>query len=504
MSSDRCDLGHQPRLANAGFARDGDDRAAAVQHCLEPVHHRGELGGATDQGGLVGGGGTGCRSRRSYQRVHGYPVRLAFQGDGRERFPDEGLADRSVHRFRDIDLPGQRFRHQPRGEVYGVAQTGEREPPLVAVGTAAQTPMGDADPDAGGRGGGRQRPQRQRGVSGAGRVVLVGDRRAEHRVEVRPLVAERQLQQVPAVRPDDLLCLPHERVQLADRLFVLVVVDSAEVDEHGVRRPKLRQEFAAAGDEALVDLGQEPALRDVRRQRDVVESDAGWPIAVFGHPRDNRADASAGLVASNLPDLRSIADGFERRAFENHFAPFGDGERVDQSSREDVHELDFRIADDETPRVARRDCHLHRQPHARPARRGDLAEAIHRFLHREPASRRAYAVVAVDPARHRASAAADDVAAPRLELLNQGVEHAIEMMGEHLRAALRPELLREGFGQRGEAGDVGEQRRPADAIRHGDAGGDRSPAAARNVGFEAGGHVRGSSIIASLARFAPA
>ena len=41
------------------------------------------------------------------------------------------------------------------------------------------------------------------------------------------------------------------------------------------------------------------------------------------------------------------------------------------------------------------------------------------------------------------------------------MEDAVQVAGQHLRGALRAELVRERLGQRREAGDVGEERRPA-------------------------------------------
>ena len=78
----------------------------------------------------------------------------------------------------------------------------------------------------------------------------------------------------------------------------------------------------------------------------------------------------------------------------------------------------------------------------------------------------ARAVVAVDPARDRVAREVDDVAAEPVELADDGVEDPADVGGQLLGAPLRPELVRERLGERREAADVGEQRGPADAVRH--------------------------------------
>ena len=57
---------------------------------------------------------------------------------------------------------------------------------------------------------------------------------AEDAVEVGALVAERQLEDVAAVAGHDRLGPPDERVELVDRVGVVVVVDAAEAQEHRV------------------------------------------------------------------------------------------------------------------------------------------------------------------------------------------------------------------------------------------------------------------------------
>ena len=68
------------------------------------------------------------------------------------------------------------------------------------------------------------------------------------------------------------------------------------------------------------------------------------------------------------------------------------------------------------------------------------------------------AVVTVQPRRHRVAAEVDDVAAPRVQRLHQRGEDEVERGAELLGATAFAELARQGLGERGEAGDVDEQR----------------------------------------------
>jgi hypothetical protein len=93
---------------------------------------------------------------RGLEREHRDRLRLALDGDRRELVPDERVAGRAAHRLRHENLAGRRLAHQARGQVARVAEAGERLPLRVAVGAAAQPPVGDPDLDVGG---GRHRAQ---------------------------------------------------------------------------------------------------------------------------------------------------------------------------------------------------------------------------------------------------------------------------------------------------------------------------------------------------------
>ena len=162
----------------------------------------------------------------------------------------------------------------------------------------------------------------------------------------------------------------------------------------------------------------------------------------------------------------------------------GRGQRIDQAPGKDVDQLYFRIAYEEPPRLPDGHGRLHREADPRACRRDHLAQRLHRSLHFERAGGGARAVVAVEPAGDRVAAEVDDVAAETLDHLDERVEHAIQMGCQLLGAALRAELVGQRLGQRGEARNVREERRAANAVGHRGPRGERVPAVAGDIGFE--------------------
>ncbi len=152
-----------------------------------------------------------------------------------------------------------------------------------------------------------------------------------------------------------------------------------------------------------------------------------------------------------------------------------------EPAREHLDQLDLGVADDEAPGRADGDCDLQGQANRLAGGGHDPSDLLDHLLHREPARRRARAVVPVEPARDRVAAEVDDVAAVPVELRDHGVEDPVQVGGELLSPALGAELLREGLGQRREAGDVGEERRSVDAVGHRPARGERPPEIAGEV-----------------------
>lgn len=78
-------------------------------------------------------------------------------------------------------------------------------------------------------------------------------------------------------------------------------------------------------------------------------------------------------------------------------------------------------------------------------------------------------VAAGEPAGDRVAIEIGDRAAHQVNLTDKRVIHAIELAREFFRAEARAQRAGEGFGQRGEAGNIGEQDCPGGAGRNGEA-----------------------------------
>ena len=179
------------------------------------------------------------------------------------------------------------------------------------------------------------------------------------------------------------------------------------------------------------------------------------------------ATSPAGPRRSPEPD--PVAERLDRRPVQHHLAAAGQvlrlGQGVHQGARQHVDQLDVVDADDESPRPAHRDSDLETEAHDPSAWGGPLADCRHQVLHGQGARHGVRAVVTVDPGGHGVAAEVDDVAAVPVQLGEQRVDDRAERRGQLLGTALRTELGNECLGQRGEAGDVGEQRRTLDPVR---------------------------------------
>ncbi len=71
-----------------------------------------------------------------------------------------------------------------------------------------------------------------------------------------------------------------------------------------------------------------------------------------------------------------------------------------------------------------------------------------------------------------------------VEILDEGVEDAVEVRGQYFCAALRPELERQCLGQRRKPGDVRKQCGAVNPIGHGSRRRQRLATIARDVGFQ--------------------
>jgi hypothetical protein len=125
-------------------------------------------------------------------------------------------------------------------------------------------------------------------------------------VQVRALVAERQVQQIAAVSGDDSLDVTDERVELRDRVAVFVVIDAAEVDEQWIRRSQLREKVSATVPKPLVHGRQHPRADDVGRKRRYRQKRGRG----FEHCRkavDHAARAATTRVHVALENLHTLA-----------------------------------------------------------------------------------------------------------------------------------------------------------------------------------------------------
>ena len=138
---------------------------------------------------------------------------------------------------------------------------------------------------------------------------------------------------------------------------------------------------------------------------------------------------------------------------------FGLGKLIDQPPGEHVDQLDSGIPDDEASRIADGHGDLDGQHDLGAGRCANGSHRRHGVLDRQTTCRGASTVVAIEPARDRVAAKVDDLAAEPFDIVDDRVEHPVQMSGQFLRATLRAQLVRKRFGQWREPGDVGEQRR---------------------------------------------
>ncbi len=73
----------------------------------------------------------------------------------------------------------------------------------------------------------------------------------------------------------------------------------------------------------------------------------------------------------------------------------------------------------------------------------------------------------IEPAGDGIAGEANDTTAEDLDSGDEGSEHCVELSGQFLSAAARAKCSSQGFSQRGEARDIGEQHRALGTIRQG-------------------------------------
>ena len=138
----------------------------------------------------------------------------------------------------------------------------------------------------------------------------------------------------------------------------------------GDGRAQLGEELAAAGAQPLVDGRQDPGTDDAppaAAPRSATGSSAGGLGSRATTPtvRPLSASTRRSPISTRSPS-ESSAD------WSSTTSPcagllLGGGELVDQPAGENVDQLDLGVADDEAPRSADGDGHLHREANARPS-----------------------------------------------------------------------------------------------------------------------------------------
>ena len=256
----RDEAADQSGLAGAGLGLHHHDLALAGLGGPPELPQPLQLLLAADHG-VEGGRDGGARAATGgpvEQPAYGHLLLAALHGDRGQVLPDEPLVGRVGHVAVHPDPARRRAGHQAGGEVDRVAEAAEGTALAVAVGTAAQASGGHPDLHVGDGYllGDLEQPQGP--LAGAGRVVLVGDRRAEHGVQVGALVADGELEDVAALLVEDLLGPGDEGVEHFRRLRVALEVQAAEPHEHRHGRSEVGQELAATGHHPLPDGRQQP------------------------------------------------------------------------------------------------------------------------------------------------------------------------------------------------------------------------------------------------------
>ena len=281
---------------------------------------------------------------------------------------------------------------------------------------------------------------RRRGARG---VILVGQRRAEHAVQVGALVAERQLEDVAAVAVEDLLGLDDEVVELDVGVVIVVVVDAAEPQEHR-DRPAAARPGTRRGRSASARRPPAAATAGRRSSGSGGGSSTGTSSHLDRHPLRRRRSAARSprrrvpRTASTRSPSAATADGSRTTS------PFSRvvlrvREVVDEAPGEDVDELDLAASPTTKRRagptaiatfIARRDRGARRACHR--------ADPGHGRLHGQGAGGSAAPVVAIDPAGDRVTREVDDVAAEPVELamtaLMTSSSDRRQLLGATLRA----------------------------------------------------------------------
>ncbi len=406
-------------LANAGWPLEGDDLPLPGQGAVEQPLQLGQFRGAADQRQLVL-----CTLERlallaADDLGHRNRLRAALDGDQPQLAKLEPLLGLFGHAAADEDLARRGLAHQPGGHVDLVAHDAVGEARAAradarATLTGPHAPAADADLHVADELQLRRRlAQLQRRGHGPQAVVVVGQRRAEAGVGVAALVADGQLDQEAFLLLYRRLEPADVGIELAAGVFVVVVIDAAELEEQSHGRPQFGQELARRLHPAI-DRLERPGFDLLFRQ------------GVGGERRVGRRRGQRGQPAHHgerLPRCRRPPLGHVDHPGQclGHFLPnddltlvgqlLGAGDVVKGAPGQNIDQLDIRVADDEAPRRPGRHGNLDGQMDGGAGGRPDRGEREHGGLHGQGAGHAAPAVVGVEPAGDRVAGEAHDAAA---------------------------------------------------------------------------------------------
>ena len=242
---------HEPRLADARVADDGDDLREPAAQPLEAGHDLAELGVAADERRQLAGAPR--RTRRpalgralDHERVHRLALALHVERADRARL--EAAAQERVGRVRDEDRARLRERLEPRRQVRGVAGRGVVHLELVADGAGDHHTRVYADARAQ-----RHAALRLEALGEPAELALDRERR-QHRALGRVLVRDRRAEQ---------------RHQAVARELVHDAFEAVDLAEH---------ELEVLADDLAVLLGVEPLGE--RRRADQIAEEHGRALAL--------------------------------------------------------------------------------------------------------------------------------------------------------------------------------------------------------------------------------
>ena len=467
--------GEQPALAHARLALVAQVAAATVLELKKQAADVEPLGVATEHRAAV--------AFLLAQLAHG-PVQRHRLGDALERLGRKRReADRATGAARRLGVAQHLARagplHEPRGEVRLGPEHAVRRTLGRAVAAGVHRAVGDAGAetvhlaDLVARGGHQleRAPDRPLGV------VAVGARRAEGGVQVAALVADRHLDQRPAELGELPLDEAQEAVEPLAGPRIGVPVDAGEGEEDRPRRTEvaelaspLRQHLANhLGRPGRGRLGARPRSAILvqlggrrRRRLGPGRRGLGRVVAV----RDQQLLMGLLVCGQNQRPVAVLEivqpGGARRRRVDQDLARLGQllgGRQPDQrGTRHHVPQAPVGIPGDEAS--DRTDRHRHLDAHAKPGTvdRAGIVEQRHLALHRASDPDGAGAVVAVEEAADGVAGEAQYAAPLGVDAGDQRIVDAAQPGAQFFRPAQRSEAAREPFGQRREAGQVGEQR----------------------------------------------